>query len=42
MADGGYDAWILHLAEGVRDDDRRPSDPFSSRAEFATLQAKGR
>jgi cytosine/adenosine deaminase-related metal-dependent hydrolase len=41
MADGAYDAWIVHLAEGVRDGDRRPGDPFSSRAEFAALQAKG-
>jgi cytosine/adenosine deaminase-related metal-dependent hydrolase len=41
MASGAYDAWIVHLAEGVRDGDRRPGDPFSSRAEFATLQAKG-
>jgi cytosine/adenosine deaminase-related metal-dependent hydrolase len=41
MANGSYDAWIVHLAEGVRDGDRRAGDPFSSRAEFATLQAKG-
>jgi cytosine/adenosine deaminase-related metal-dependent hydrolase len=41
MAAGSYDAWFVHLAEGVRDGDRRPGDPFSSRAEFATLQAKG-
>ena len=38
---GAYDAWMIHLAEGVRDEDRRPGDTFSSRAEFATLQAKG-
>lgn len=38
---GAYDAWMVHLAEGVRDEDRRPEDTFSSRAEFATLQAKG-
>ena len=41
MASGEVDAWLLHLAEGVRDDDRRPGDPLSSRAEFATLKAKG-
>ena len=39
MVDGRYDAWLLHLAEGVRDADRRPGDPFSSRGEFATLKA---
>ena len=38
---GSYDAWMIHLAEGVRDGDRRPGDTFSSRAEFATLKAKG-
>ena len=41
MKAGRYDAWMVHLAEGVRDADRRPGDPFSSRAEFATLKAKG-
>jgi cytosine/adenosine deaminase-related metal-dependent hydrolase len=41
MAQGAYDAWIVHLAEGVRDGDRRLGDPVSSRGEFATLQAKG-
>jgi cytosine/adenosine deaminase-related metal-dependent hydrolase len=41
MAQGAYDAWIVHLAEGVRDRDRRPGDPVSSRAEFAALEAKG-
>jgi hypothetical protein len=41
MANGEVDAWLLHLAEGVRDGDRRPGDPVSSRAEFATLEAKG-
>ena len=30
MASGEIDAWLLHLAEGVRDDDRRPADPVSS------------
>ncbi len=38
---GRYDAWMVHLAEGVRDADRRPGDPVSSRAEFNTLRAKG-
>jgi hypothetical protein len=41
MAGSEVDAWLLHLAEGVRDDDRRPGDPVSSRGEFATLKAKG-
>jgi 5-methylthioadenosine/S-adenosylhomocysteine deaminase len=38
---GDYDAWMVHLAEGVRDADRRPGDTFSSRAEFQTLISKG-
>jgi cytosine/adenosine deaminase-related metal-dependent hydrolase len=41
MVNGQIDAWMLHLAEGVRDGDRRPGDTFSSRAEFQTLKAKG-
>jgi 5-methylthioadenosine/S-adenosylhomocysteine deaminase len=41
MIDGRYDAWMIHLAEGVRDGDRRPGDTVSSRAEFATLKSKG-
>jgi 5-methylthioadenosine/S-adenosylhomocysteine deaminase len=41
MVDGRYDAWMVHLAEGVRDGERRHGDTFSSRAEFATLKAKG-
>jgi hypothetical protein len=41
MASGLYDAWMVHLAEGVRDADRRVGDAVSSRAEFATLKAKG-
>lgn len=40
MAAGFVDAWLVHLAEGVRDGDRRAGDPFSSRAEFATLKSK--
>jgi len=38
---GLVDAWIVHLAEGVRDGQRRPVDPFSSRSEFASLMSKG-
>lgn len=41
MANGEVDAWMVHLAEGVRDGDRRAGDPVSSRAELATLRAKG-
>jgi 5-methylthioadenosine/S-adenosylhomocysteine deaminase len=41
MRMGWYDAWMIHLAEGVRDADRRAGDPVSSRGEFATLRAKG-
>jgi 5-methylthioadenosine/S-adenosylhomocysteine deaminase len=41
MKAGRFDAWMVHLAEGVRDADRRVGDTFSSRAEFATLNAKG-
>jgi 5-methylthioadenosine/S-adenosylhomocysteine deaminase len=40
MSAGQLDAWIVHLAEGVRDQDRRAGDPVSSRAEFADLKAK--
>jgi 5-methylthioadenosine/S-adenosylhomocysteine deaminase len=40
MSAGLIDAWLVHLAEGVRDADRRPGDPTSSRAEFATLKAR--
>jgi cytosine/adenosine deaminase-related metal-dependent hydrolase len=38
---GDYEAWMVHLAEGVRDADRRPGDAVSSRAEFQTLISKG-
>ena len=38
---GAYDAWMVHLAEGVADSDRRPGDPVSSRAEFGELVSKG-
>ena len=41
MANGQVDAWELHLAEGVRDADRRPGDTVSSRAELQTLEDKG-
>jgi 5-methylthioadenosine/S-adenosylhomocysteine deaminase len=41
MKAGQVDAWIIHLAEGVRDGDRRPGDRFSSRGELATLKSKG-
>jgi 5-methylthioadenosine/S-adenosylhomocysteine deaminase len=41
MQDAQIDAWIVHLAEGVRDNQRRAGDSFSSRAEFATLTSKG-
>jgi 5-methylthioadenosine/S-adenosylhomocysteine deaminase len=41
MRSGQVDAWLVHLAEGVRDGDRRPGDLTSSRAEFATLKSKG-
>ena len=41
MHNGKVDAWIVHLAEGARDGQRRPGDPFSSRAEFGSLTSKG-
>src|SRR5204862_6065820 len=40
MSAGLVDAWLVHLAEGVRDADRRPGDATSSRAEFADLKAR--
>jgi 5-methylthioadenosine/S-adenosylhomocysteine deaminase len=39
MSSGQVDAWLVHVAEGVRDGDRRPGDTISSRAEFAGLKA---
>jgi 5-methylthioadenosine/S-adenosylhomocysteine deaminase len=39
MKAGQVDAWIIHLAEGVPDGDRRSGDHFSSRGEFATLKS---
>jgi len=41
MRSSQVDAWITHLAEGVRDNQRRVGDTTSSRAEFATLISKG-
>jgi cytosine/adenosine deaminase-related metal-dependent hydrolase len=41
MQAGEIDAWIVHLAEGVRDGQRRAGDLISSRAEFTALQLKG-
>jgi 5-methylthioadenosine/S-adenosylhomocysteine deaminase len=38
---GAYDAWMVHLAEGVRDANRRSGDTVSSRSEFQTLISKG-
>lgn len=40
MAAGTVDAWLVHLAEGVRDGDRAPGDAFSSRHELATISAQ--
>lgn len=34
-------AWIVHLAEGVRDGDRRPGDAFSSRRELEIVRSFG-
>jgi len=41
MRNSQIDAWLTHLAEGVRDNQRRSGDSASSRAEFATLVSKG-
>ena len=41
IAADAYDAWMVHLAEGVRDGARRAGDPVSSRQEFDELRAKG-
>ena len=40
MSAGLVDAFLVHLAEGVRDGDRRPGDTASSRSEFAILKSK--
>jgi 5-methylthioadenosine/S-adenosylhomocysteine deaminase len=41
MKNGQLDAWLVHLAEGVRDADRSPGDNTSSRREFDVLKSKG-
>jgi cytosine/adenosine deaminase-related metal-dependent hydrolase len=41
IAAGLVSAWVVHLAEGVRDRDRRSGDTFSSRAELDTLATLG-
>jgi cytosine/adenosine deaminase-related metal-dependent hydrolase len=41
MQSGQVDAWLVHLAEGVPDADRRPGDPFSARSEFTVLKSMG-
>jgi len=41
MTFGLLDAFVVHLAEGVVDSERRAGDSTSSRAEFADLAAKG-
>jgi 5-methylthioadenosine/S-adenosylhomocysteine deaminase len=41
MQSGQIDAWLTHLAEGVRDSQRRAGDTFSSRAEFTSLISEG-
>ena len=38
---GLVDAWIVHLAEGVRDPQRQPGDDVSSRAEFDRIRQLG-
>jgi cytosine/adenosine deaminase-related metal-dependent hydrolase len=38
--DGLVDAYLVHVAEGVPDRDRRPADRYSSRAEFFALRAE--
>jgi cytosine/adenosine deaminase-related metal-dependent hydrolase len=41
MASGALDAWLVHLAEGVRDGDRRPGDSVSSRHELDRIAQLG-
>ena len=41
MQSGQVDAWLVHLAEGVPDPDRRPGDPTSARSEFTLLKSMG-
>lgn len=38
---GSVNAWIVHLAEGVRDRDRAAGDTYSSRHEFDTIRRLG-
>ncbi len=41
MKTGNVDAWLVHLAEGVRIGQLRPGDPFVSRLEFLSLALDG-
>lgn len=41
MRSGQVDAWLVHLAEGVRDGDLPPGAPRSPRAEFDTVRRLG-
>jgi 5-methylthioadenosine/S-adenosylhomocysteine deaminase len=41
MAGGSVSAWLVHLAEGVRDGDRLAGDAYSSRHELDTIQQLG-
>jgi 5-methylthioadenosine/S-adenosylhomocysteine deaminase len=41
MRNGQLDAWLVHLAEGVPDAERRPGDATSARGEFILLKSKG-
>jgi cytosine/adenosine deaminase-related metal-dependent hydrolase len=41
MRAGLVDAFIAHVAEGVRDGERRPGDSYSSRAELDALRRDG-
>lgn len=40
LNDAALDAWIVHLAEGVRDNQRRVGDNTSSRSELVILDSK--
>jgi 5-methylthioadenosine/S-adenosylhomocysteine deaminase len=41
MQSGQVDAWLVHLAEGVPDANRRPGDATSARSEFTLLKSMG-
>ena len=41
MTSGALDAWLVHLAEGVRNGDRRPGDVVSSRHELDRIAQLG-